>query len=97
MYYLSIFLYSHTYWRDFVYSNNNLQKVYQNCKELFHDPRGMGSCDGAWSFEIVRFMILGVWFLVLGRGHIYRIVKMHYFFKSVLLFCWAYIKDSLSL
>ena len=50
-----------------VYSNDNEERVYLNCK--FHDP--------------------GVVVLVLGRGHISHIVKMHYFFKNLLLYSQA--------
>ena len=39
-----------------------------------------------WSTKIVNFMTPGVGVLVLGRGHISHIVKMHYFFKNLLLF-----------
>ena len=31
----------------YVYSYDDKEKVYQNCK--FHDPRGRGSCAQAWS------------------------------------------------
>ena len=37
------------------------------------------------STKIVNFMTPGVGVLVLGRGHISHIVKMHYFFKNLLL------------
>ena len=36
------------------------------------------------STKIVNFMTPGVGVLVLGRGHISHIVKMHYFFKNLL-------------
>ena len=35
---------------------------------------------------IVNFMTLGTGVLVLGRGHINHIVKMHYFFKILPFF-----------
>ena len=41
------------------------------------------------STEIVNFMTPGAGFLVLGRGHISHIVKMHYFFKNLLLYSQA--------
>ena len=37
------------------------------------------------STKIVNFMTPGVGVLVLGRGHISHIVKMHYFLKNLLL------------
>ena len=37
------------------------------------------------STKIVNFMTPGAGVLVLGRGHISHIVKMHYFFKNLLL------------
>ena len=57
-------------------------------------------CSGAWfrhtkcivimtkvgSNKIVNFMTPGTGVLVLGRGHISHVVKMHYFFKNVLLY-----------
>ena len=39
--------------------------------------------------KIVNFMIPGVAVLVLGRGHISHIVKMHYFFSNLLLYSQA--------
>ena len=36
------------------------------------------------SIRIVNFMTLGAGVLVLGRGHISFIVKMHYFLKNLL-------------
>ena len=33
-------------------------------------------------------------FLVLGRGHLSHIVKMHYFFKNLLLYSQAYIRQT---
>ena len=41
------------------------------------------------STKIVNFMIPGAGVLVLGRGHISHIVKMHYFFKNLLLYSHA--------
>ena len=41
------------------------------------------------SIKIVNLMTPGVWVLVLGRGHISHIVKMHYFFKNLLLYSQA--------
>ena len=38
------------------------------------------------STQIVNFMTLRTGVLVLGCGHISHIVKMHYFFKSLLLY-----------
>ena len=35
------------------------------------------------STKIVNFMTPGVGVLVLGRGHISHIAKMHYFFKNL--------------
>ena len=37
------------------------------------------------STKIVNFMTHRVGVLMLGRGHISHIVKMHYFFKNLLL------------
>ena len=41
------------------------------------------------STKIVNFMTPGTGVLVLGRGHISHIVKMHYFFKNLLLYSQA--------
>ena len=41
------------------------------------------------STKIVNFMTLVVGVLVLGRGHISHRVKMHYFFKNLLLYSQA--------
>ena len=41
------------------------------------------------STKIVNFMTPGAGVLVLGRGHINHIVKMHYFFKNLLLYSQA--------
>ena len=41
------------------------------------------------STKIVNFMTPGAGVLVLGRGHISHIVKMHYFFKNLLLYSQA--------
>ena len=39
--------------------------------------------------KIVNFMTPGAGVLVLGRGHISHKVKMHYFFKNLLLYSQA--------
>ena len=41
------------------------------------------------STKIVTFMTPGAGVLVLGCGHIIHIVKMHYFFKNLLLYSQA--------
>ena len=41
------------------------------------------------STKIVNFMTPGAGVLVLGRGHISHIEKMHYFFKNLLLYSQA--------
>ena len=41
------------------------------------------------STKIVNFMTPGAGVLVLGRGHISHIMKMHYFFKNLLLYSQA--------
>ena len=41
------------------------------------------------STKIVTFMTPGAGVLVLGCGHISHIVKMHYFFKNLLLYSQA--------
>ena len=41
------------------------------------------------STKIVNFMTPGAGVLVLGRGHISHIMKMHYFFKNLLLYFQA--------
>ena len=46
------------------------------------------------STKIVNFMTPGSGVLVLGRGHISHIVKMHYFFKNLLLNSRAYIRQT---
>ena len=44
--------------------------------------------------KIVNFMTPGAGVLVLGRGHISLIVKMHYFFKNLLLYFQAQIRQT---
>ena len=44
------------------------------------------------STQIVNFMNPRAGVLVLGRGHISHIVKMHYFFTNLLLYFHAYIR-----
>ena len=46
------------------------------------------------STKIVTFMTPGAGVLVLGCGHISHIVKMHYFFKNLLLFSQEYIRQT---
>ena len=41
------------------------------------------------STKIVNFMTPGAGVLVLGRGHMSLIMKMHYFFKNLLLYFQA--------
>ena len=42
-----------------------------------------------WSTKIVNFMTPGAGVLVLGCGYISHIVKMHNFFKNLLLYSQA--------
>ena len=46
------------------------------------------------SSKIVNFMTPGAGVLVLGCGHISHGVKMHYFFKNLLLFSHLYIRQT---
>ena len=46
------------------------------------------------STKIVNFMTPGAGVLVLGRGHISHIVKMHYYFKNLLLYSQAWIRQT---
>ena len=46
------------------------------------------------STKIVTFMTPRAEVLVLGCGHISHIVKMHYFFKSLLIYSHAYIRKT---
>ena len=46
------------------------------------------------SNKFVNFMTPGAEVLMLGRGHISNIVTMHYFFKNLLLYLKAFIKQS---
>ena len=46
------------------------------------------------STKILTFMTPGAGVLVLGCGHISNIVKMHYFFKNLLLFSQAKIRQT---
>ena len=43
------------------------------------------------STKNINFMSPGAGVLVLGCGHLSHIVKMHYFFKNLLLYSQAYI------
>ena len=43
---------------------------------------------------IVNFMTPGAGVFVLGCGHISHIEKMHYFFKNLLLYSHAYIRQT---
>ena len=47
------------------------------------------------STKIVTFMTLVTGVLVLGCGHISYIVNMHYFFKSLLLYSQALIRQTI--
>ena len=44
--------------------------------------------------KIMNFMTPGAEVLVLGRGHISHIVKLHYFFNNLLLYSQALIKQT---
>ena len=46
------------------------------------------------STKIVNFMTCGAGVLVLGRGYISHIVKLHYFFKNILLYSKALIRQT---
>ena len=46
------------------------------------------------STRIINFMTPGAGVLVLGRGHISHIVKLHYSFKNLLLYSQALIRQS---
>ena len=46
------------------------------------------------SIKIIIFMTPRAGVLVLGRGHISREVKMHYFFKNLLLYSQALIRQT---
>ena len=46
------------------------------------------------STKIVNFMTPGAGVLVLGRGHISHIMKMHYFFINLLLYSQALIRQT---
>ena len=46
------------------------------------------------STKIVNFMTPGAGVLVLARGHINHIVKMYYFFKNLLLYSHAWIRQT---
>ena len=47
-----------------------------------------------WSTKIVNFMTPGVGVLMLVRVHLSHRVKMHYFFKNLLLYSQAYIRQT---
>ena len=46
------------------------------------------------STKIVNLMTLGAGVLVLWRGHISHIVKVHYFFKNLVFYSHAYIRQT---
>ena len=46
-----------------------------------------------WSTKILNFMIPRAGVLLLGRGHISHIVKMYYYFKNILLYSQAWIRQ----
>ena len=46
------------------------------------------------STKIVNFMTHGAGVLVLGRGHISHVVKMHYFFQNLHLYSQAFVESS---
>ena len=48
------------------------------------------------STKIVNFMTPGEDFLLLERGHTSHIVKMHYYFKKLLLYSQAYFRQTKS-
>ena len=45
------------------------------------------------STKIENFMTPGAGVLALGRGHISHLVKIHYFFKNLLLYSQAYLNN----
>ena len=47
-----------------------------------------------WSIKAVNFMNQGTGVFMLECGHIGHILKMHYFFKIVLLKSWTKIRQS---
>ena len=47
--------------------------------------------------KIAIFMTLSAGVLVIGCGHMSHIVKMHYFFKNLLLYNQAYIRQTKSI
>ena len=47
------------------------------------------------STKIIKFMTPGAGVLVLGCGHKINLVKMHYFFKNLLLYTQAKIRKSM--
>ena len=74
-----------------VYSNDDHEKVYHNCK--FHNLRGKGSCTRVWPYKMYYFfsvdqgkvfqivnLITSEYVLVLKRCNKSHIVKMLYFF-----------------
>ena len=46
------------------------------------------------STKIVNYMTSGKWVAVLGRGQIGHKVKLHYFFKNLLLYSWVSCRQS---
>ena len=46
------------------------------------------------STKVINFMTLGAGVLVLWRGHISHIVKVHYFFKNLVFYSHAFIRQT---
>lgn len=62
--------------------------------ELIRKPEHFLMMTKEWSIKTVNFMNPGTGVLILERGHIGHTLKMHYFFKIVLVKSWTKIRQS---
>ena len=74
---------------------SHIVKIHYFFKKIFFSTQWYGSdklkvmMNKEGSTKIVNFITPGAGVLVLGRGHISRIVKMHYSFKNLYLYSQA--------
>ena len=74
---------------------SHIVKIHYFFKKIFFSTQWYGSdklkamMNKQGSTKIVNFITPGAGVLLLGRGHISRIVKMHYSFKNLLLYSQA--------
>ena len=81
---ISHILKMHYFFKNLLFTQVKIRQSNQLCS---NDEQGM-------VYQIINFMTPRAGVLVQGCGHISRIVKMHYFFKNLLLYSQTYIKQT---